>query len=250
MKTLRTRTVKTLVPLLAGVALCGAGSALAATWTFNNSDTSTQGGVTATATAWANTVGSANVQLGSAYLTYNGSNGLGIRNADNESTSSPQHAADNDGRIETLLFSFAGDKVNLSSASFGWVNNDSDYSVYAYTGAGVGSVAGLTYANLTANSWTLVGHYNSNASTGSKPINSSLFSSYWLIGAYNGTGSGMDSKFDYFKLASVTGSACSGTAGGQGCGGGNSQVPEPGSLLLVGVGLLGLTRITRRRSAR
>lgn len=250
MKTMQTQIVKNLVRLLAGVALCGAGSALAATWTFNNSDTSTQGGVTATATAWANTVGSANVQLASAYLTYNGSSGLGIRHADNESTSSPQHAADNDGRVESFLFSFAGDKVNLSSTSFGWVDNDSDYSVYAYTGAGVGSVAGLTYANLTANSWSLVGHYSSNASTGSKPISSSLFSSYWLIGAYNGTGSGMDSKKDYFKLASVTGLTCSGNPGGPGCGGSSSQVPEPGSLLLVGIGLLGLTRVTRRRSAR
>jgi hypothetical protein len=250
MTTIRTQSPSKFACLLAGLVMCGAGSAVASTWTFNNTASNTQGPVTATASAWANTVGSANVQLGSAFLTYNNSSGLGIRHADNETTQSPQHAADNDGRIETFLFSFAGDKVNLTSASFGWVQNDSDYSVYAYTGAGVGSVDGLTYANLTANSWSLVGHYDSNNSTGSKPISSSIFSSYWLIGAYNGTGSGMDTSKDYFKLASVTGSTCTNVQGGNGCGGGTpGGVPEPGTILLMGAGLLGLTRMSRRKAA-
>lgn len=249
MTTIRTQSPSKFACLLAGLFMCGAGSAVASTWTFNNTASNTQGSVTATASAWANTVGSSNVQLASAFLTYNGSSGLGIRHADSESTQSPQHAADNDGRIETFLFSFAGDKVNLTSTSFGWVQNDSDYSVYAYTGAGVGSAAGLTYANLTANSWTLVGHTDSNSSTGSKSISSSIFSSYWLIGAYNGTGSGMDTNKDYFKLASVTGSTCANVPGGNGCGGTPGGVPEPGTLLLMGAGLLGLTRMSRRKAA-
>ncbi len=249
MTTIRTQSPSKFACLLASLVMCGAGSAVASTWTFNDTASNTQGSVTATASAWANTVGSANVQLASAFLTYNGSSGLGIRHADSESTQSPQHAADNDGRIETFLFSFAGDKVNLTSTSFGWVQNDSDYSVYAYTGAGVGSAAGLTYANLTANSWTLVGHTDSNSSTGSKSISSSIFSSYWLIGAYNGTGSGMDTNKDYFKLASVTGSTCANVPGGSGCGGTPGGVPEPGTLLLMGAGLLGLTRMSRRKAA-
>lgn len=75
-----------------------------------------------------------------------------------------------------------------------------------------------------------------------------IFSSYWLIGAYNGAGA--DSKSDYFKLKTVSGLTCADNPGGQGCGGGSSQVPEPGTLLLVSMGLLGLTRMTRRRESR
>lgn len=124
---------------------------------------STVGAVTATATAWANTAdgpGGANTVLASAYLTPQGTSGVGAKHADSERTSSPQHAIDNDGRKESILFSFAGDKVNLSSSYFGWISNDSDFSVYAYTGAGAGSVSGLAYGNLTSNGWSLVGHYN------------------------------------------------------------------------------------------
>lgn len=261
MKIMRTSTQ--LAGLLAAAALCGAGSAFAATWTFTGAleqpagygaATDTAGGVTATATAWANTANGpsgTNTVLASAYLTP-WSGGLGVKHNDGESTDSPQHAMDNDYRIESLLFSFAGDKVSLSATYFGWVHNDSDYSVYAYTGAGAGSVAGLTYAGLTSNGWSLVGHNNSNSSAGSKPIDTDIFSSYWLIGAYNGTGSGMDTNKDYFKLKSVTGATCADTPGGRGCGRGTppgGSIPEPGTLLLVGIGMLGLTRMKRRQTA-
>lgn len=262
---LNMRTSTQLAGLLAVAALCGASSAFSATWTFTGTTleqpagygaaTDTVGGVTATATAWANTANGPSgndTVLASAYLTPQGTSGVGARHADGETTSSPQHAIDNDGRIESVLFSFAGDKVNLSSTYFGWVSNDSDYSVYAYTGAGAGSVAGQTYAGLTSNGWSLVGHYNSNGSAGSKTIATGIFSSYWLIGAYNGTGSGMDGNKDYFKLKSVTGATCADTPGGRGCGGGTppgGSVPEPGTLLLVGIGMLGLTRIKRRQTA-
>lgn len=238
-----------------------AGSAHSAVWTFNDTASNTQGGVTATATGWANTVGSTNTALESAYLTYNGGSGLGVKNndcgaapctgsGDTYEGSDPEHALDNDQRNDSILFSFTGDKVNLSATSFNWVSGntgygDSDYSVYAYTGTTPMNLSGVTYtdAAMAAAGWALVGHYQGGSSTGTKTISSTIYSSYWLIGALNSTS---DGKKDAFKLYSVTGGTCAANPGGNGCGGGTTSVPEPGTILLVGMGLLGLTRITRR----
>ena len=259
------QTSKLTQAMLVSIILGTSSLATAATWTFNNTNTNTQSGVTATATGWANTVGAANTALESAFLTYNGASGLGVKNNDcgtspctgsgdtNEGIA-PEHAIDNDQRKDSILFSFAGDKVNLNTTNFGWVSQDAgyqdaDYSVYAYTGLGVGSLNGLNYTDpaLATAGWTLVGHYEGGSATGSKTITGNIFSSYWLIGATNGTN---DAKKDAFKLLSVAGGTCTGTPGGRGCGGGSTSVPEPGTLIMVGMGLLGLTRATRRRPAR
>src|SRR3569832_464959 len=88
------------------------------TWTFNNQTSNTQGGITATASGWSNTVGSANVLLDSAYITMNDSSGQKDQNNKNtnktKSTNnttgrdanegnSPEHAIDNIGRTDSIL---------------------------------------------------------------------------------------------------------------------------------------------------
>lgn len=234
------------------------------TWTFNNQTSNTQGGITATASGWSNTVGSANVQLESAYITLNGSSGLGVRNndcsgfanctgggSDTNEGLSPEHAIDNNGRTDSILFSFT-DKVNLTSFSAGWVSTDSDFTVLAYTGAGnPASLAGQSYAGLLSNGWSLIGNFLAGSSTGAHDFANSTYSSYWLIGALNTMVGGDSTKAgnDYFKLISLAGCTCDNVPPGTpGCSTGGGGVPEPGTLLLVGAGLLGLTRFKARRT--
>ncbi|MBN8763269.1 MAG: hypothetical protein BGP20_09165 [Thiobacillus sp. 63-78] len=240
------------------------------TWTFNNQTSNTQGGITATASGWSNTVGSANILLDSAYITLNGSSGLGVRNNDctgysnctggttgrdtNEGVS-PEHSIDNNGRVDSILFSFT-DKVNLTSFSAGWVSTDSDFTVLAYTGAGnPASLANQSYAGLLSNGWSLIGNFLGGTSTGAHDFANNTYSSYWLIGALNTFVGGDPAKAgnDYFKLISLAGCTCDNAPPGTpGCstGGGGGGVPEPGTLLLMGAGLLGLTRFHTRRVLR
>lgn len=233
--------------------LClGAGSAGATTWTYSSTSPVSAGGLSATASA----ISAANATTASITATtayYGG--GLGVTTT-GETTTSPQHAIDNNGAIESVLFTFSDgvagasytEKVNLSAVNFGWISGDSDFSVYAYTGAGAGNPIGLTYTNLTGNGWTLIGHYNK-ASTGTHSITNSIYSSYWLVGAYNGVGGSLDTADDYFKLKSLVGTACPPSGTPPGCSGITppSGVPEPGTLLLMSAGLFGLHRYSRHR---
>lgn len=244
------------------VALALAGQAYAVTnWGLASNYGTISGGVTVTALS--NTSGT-NDLAGAANngatqtiqgATWNNQWG-GIYNADacssgsycdlNENIS-PEHAVDNNQRYDMALLSFSS-VVKLTQMRLGWYSNDSDVTVMAYTGAGAPSLVGKTYGQLAAalSGWTVVGNY-SNIGTLTANINAGgVFSSYWLIGAYNplvsgsNTGSMLSDGFDYVKLASVSGCV----QGSTGCNP-PSKVPEPGSLALMGIGLLGLMRMRK-----
>lgn len=259
---------KMLKGMLVLAGLVAAAPAMAATtWTFSdrsegssngNTLTYSAGGVDVTASAWANTSGgSSNTLLDTAHLgSYGG--GLGVRNRDNSSSkgdpgenSSPEHAMDNENRFDSILLKF-DEAVSISSIGNGYYPDDSDMSVLAYIGnSQTPSLLGKTYAGLVSDGWSHIGDL-ANVGSGAS-VSTSVYSSYWLIGAYNpvfDSSKTWSTGNDYMKLKTVVASVCTATGGATGgvCGGQpGTGVSEPGSLALAGLGLLGVIGLRRRQ---
>lgn len=206
---------------------------------------------------------------------YFGGNGLGMC-SDPASTTScpasnpPNHAIDNYGTTEGILLNFTT-KVALQQIYLGFTSTDSDVSVFRYTGVPAnGATATTNLANVTASStgltnagWELVGNYgdvayDTSSTAPNQNVNANgLTSTWWLITAYNSglsgttkaSGTELSNNNDFFKLFAVAGTACSTQIVGGICktstGG---KVPEPATLALTSVALLGVAGLRRRQS--
>lgn len=261
-------------------------------WDFSSSTSSSANSITATATGWSDTGGAATYNVSTATLesayvgVYTG--GLGITNADGTSATSspgcntatqdcgeatgtaPEHAVDNQGRYDSLLFNF-GKNVQLTGIQIGWTQTDADISLLACdpTKGCNPTLSGKKYSDLVVAGWTLVGSYanltttggGSSTSTpdirkvnGGNPNNvgfdktsngsdvtnaANTSAQYWLVTAFNptlsGTLSGFDSGNDYFKVQAIYGVA------------NGNKVPEPGSLALLGALAAGAFTMKRFR---
>lgn len=172
--------------------------------------------------------------------TTNIAGGMGVLSAsDSGVAATGPSAIDNVNGIDALLLTF-GSKVKLTNLTIGWNAThtpvpgytDSDLSLFAWTGSGAPVTTG-TPGGLVAAGWTLINNFADVGVTGSLATGATVFSSAWLVSAYSsayGGGAGLDNFNDAFTLATVT-----------------TTVPEPGSLALLGAGLLGLLASKRRK---
>lgn len=213
-----------------------------------------------------NTSGVVNGNWSATNLISWGSNGVGIQQT---GEGNPQHAVDNSGKTEAVLMNFSS-SVILSSIGLGWTSNGTqenvavDLSVFRWVGEG--TPPNLVGKSATANAgWELVGNYgdmivdkspeynkiNTGTANGSGAAGAGQKgSSWWLISAYNsGFGTAkesrgsLDNSNDFFKLFAVAGTTC---LPGQDCG--TKRLPEPATLALTSVALLGVVGLRRRKT--
>ena len=211
-----------------------------------------------TADAFSTTGAGAKFAAASVYNTGVAGAGLGVRAAGDTSDS-----VDNSGSTDAVRLKFtnaAGTQdanFNLTSVTLKTAAGAvADFSLLAWMGPGTpGDIAGMTTGGLFAAGWTNIGSYYGVASGAPVDVTAfnfpstvgtgGIFSSYWLVSAFNTSfGSAPTTAGDVFTIAAIAGGLDPNAQFKP------AQVPEPGSLALLGVALAGMATVRRRKNLR
>ena len=209
-------------------------------------------GSSVTVSAWSNTnagsfekayIGNYGGDLGVTSQTVAGNAELNGNHAPD--TGNNQHAIDNVGSYEALLFSFQS-AVTLSNVSLGFPpassGLDSDATILYWTGTTdpTPALSARTLTDLTTNGWAVATNIGNMAVGGNATnLSSSIASKYWLVGAYANLGGpnqggALSAGNDYIKVNGITTTP--------------RVVPEPDTLALFGLAAVAL--LARRRMVR
>ena len=151
----------------------------------------------------------------------------------------------NDGLYEMALFDF-GQNVTLDSFSLRWGYDKSNLSILALTGSDtLPSIESTRWNSLLTSGFENAGDpddYKDVALSSSTPVNGSLVSRYWLIGAFNEVfeGTSIGEKCEEFRLGNLQFSVVNVDV---------SEVPLPAAAWLFLTGLAGLGFAKKRAKA-